>query len=886
MTAERWVHIRSVFESAQALEGAARIAYLEEACGSDAALREEVESLLDAAEDPTPFLEDSLHLDAMFTRMDDRVEGQAGTYRLHEEIGRGGMGAVYLAERIGDAFTKPVAVKLLERQSLASRFEQEQQILRHLNHPGIARLLDVGYAIDPLAGAKGRPFLVMDYVEGQAVDQFCINQHISIEDRLHIFLQICSAVQYAHENLVLHRDIKPSNILVDRSDTGFRVKLLDFGIAKLLDTSVEDEAPITRAGQQLLTPEFASPEQLKFEPVNTSSDVYALGVLLFLLMTDRRPYDLKGRSLREIEAVVCETMPPKPSSVVAGDVKRRLKGDLDTIMLKALQKEPERRYRTVVELSDDVQRFLAHLPVKARPDSAGYRFLKFARRRRAGLAVTFIIALTLLGGVFATALQSRITQRRSEQIRLLSATLLSEIDLAIRDLPGATKARERLVATAVQFLDSLYQDAPQNQTLQLEMAGAYDKLARLQGDPHYSNLGWLSEAKKSYYKAYGIRQALWQEDSSSHVLTHALAVSFGHIGVMESWTGSNEEAIRLSREALRLLAKIEDRPAEDIDYAFDVARIQSELGWWQVWSGYMDDGLETLRDVTGSLEALARANPDHIDVQLQLWRNYWYQVDGLKFTYRDEEAMALLEQKARPFLETLYGRFETNPRVQYSMHTLNYFVGELLLRGKDYEGAKRAFENSIAFAEHMVASDSTNRKGREGQVFGYGALGRMHFAKGEYTASIPYFRQNVALQQQLYEQDTGNLEAANGVSSSHRILCRALYQAGDLRSAVEHCVTAIEVMEPVVAGTKVEGVPWGNQGFNYGWLARIYVGLAGNESTEEVRDSYLARALDCYDRSIAIMSKIIAQLDGNDGAWEFPFASLQEERDAVVRRLK
>lgn len=885
MTPEQWVHIRSIFEAAQSLAGAERAAYLQEACGTDETIQKEVRSLLEADEDPSPFMDESLPVEEILSRWDDRVEGQAGPYRLLEEIGRGGMGTVYLAERAGDAFRKPVAVKLLERQSLVSRFEQEHQILRHLNHPGIARLLDAGFAEDAMAGASGRPYLVMEYVEGQAIDQFCVSQDLSLEERLHIFLQVCSAVQYAHENLVLHRDIKPSNILVGRSGDGFQVKLLDFGIAKLLDIPAEGETPVTQAGQQLLTPAFASPEQLLNQPVSTSSDVYALGVLLYLLMTDRRPYDLKDRSPREIEEIVCDLLPPKPSLVAKAGVQRSLQGDLDTIILKALQKEPERRYRTVADFGDDVQRFLSHKPVKARPDSTGYRLLKFARRHRTGLVAALVIAVTLIGGIAATMWQSQMTERRSDQIRMLSATLLSDIDLAIRDLPGATKAREQLVATAVHFLDSLNQESPQHQALQLEMAVAYDKLARLQGDPHYSNLGWLSEAKKSYSKAFDIRKKLWERDSLDNELTHALAISYGHMGVMASWSNSNDEAIALSSEALRLLDRIGGN-LTDVNYGYDVARIQNELGWWQVWSGRMDEGLETLQGPMVILEALTPAHPNHIDLQLQRWRNYWYQVDGLKFTFRDEEALSLLREKAQPFLEGLFIRFETNPRVQYGMHTFNHFIGELLLRNNDFEGAKAAFTKSIAFAEHMIATDSTNRKGRVGQVFGNSALGRMHFVREEYDAAVPYFKQSVALQQQLYAQDTENLEAGNGLSNGHRILCRALYFGGHLLSAVEQCVTAVEVMEPVVEGSAEEGVSWGNQGFNYGWLARAYKALAEQETTGEVQRTYLARSLESYDKSLSIMRKLLDQLDGNDGAWEFPFAALEQERSEVVDQLR
>ncbi|MEM8486160.1 MAG: protein kinase [Bacteroidota bacterium] len=887
MTPERWAHIRETFETALALHEEARGAYLEETCQGDTAMLEEVQSLLQSEADTSPFLDTPITLETVFTAFyTEEMPVSIGVYRLLDRLGQGGMGTVFLVEQEDGALAKPLALKLLDQQRLVSRFEQEQHILRHLNHPGIARLIDAGFAPDALSSTGQRPYLVMEYVEGVPIDQYCNAHTLSVDARLQLFIQVCQAVQYAHENLVLHRDLKPSNILVEETSNGPKAKLLDFGIAKLLHPVESAAIPITRTGQYLLTPEYASPEQLRGAPIATTSDVYALGVLLYKVLTGTRPYEVQGKSAAEIEEVVHKAIPKRPSEVVDNDrFRRRLQGDLDTIVMKALRKEPGRRYRTVSDMAGDIQRHLNHLPVKARPVSLPYRFNKFIRRHRTGAIASFLIALTLLGGVISTGLQSRQVDRRSHQIRMLTASLLSDIDDAIRDLPGATKAREQLVATAVVFLDSLQQEMPRHQALQLEMANAYDQLARLQGDPHYSNLGLLSAAKKSYQKAYKIRQQLWLADSTDAALQHALAVSLGHMAVLESWTGDNNLAIKQSQDALRIMV-MQRASDPTINTQYDKARIQSELGWWLIWGGRRAEGLVHLREAMQVLERIAPAHPDHLDLQLQRWRNYWYQTDGLKFTAQYQAAAQLLERKAQPHLAALAQRYPTNPRVQYGEHTVHYFLGQIYLALDDFERARAAYEASLMHAKEMIATDSTNQKAHMALAFGNSALGFWHFERGAYQQAIPYFASTVVMRHKLYLQDAENQEAANSLSTTYRILCRAYLLNEQVDQAAETCTDAIEYMVPVVEGNPIKGVLWGNQGFNYGWLARTYKAKAAQEPSLEIRTTYLTRALNNYDQSLAIMEKIFDQQAGDDNAWEFSLEALQEEHREVQVALR
>ncbi len=426
---ERWQEIDLLFEAALERPVAARAAFLEEASRGDAALAREVEALLDSDVAAELLLGDSATayaaplLDALKEELAADPRGtpaagsRLGAYRIIEEIGRGGMGAVYLAERADEEFEKRVAIKLVKRgmdtDEVLRRFRAERQILASLEHPGIARLYDGGVSED------GRPFLVMEYIEGRPLTGYCDEHRLGVEQRLALFQTVCQAVQYAHQNLVVHRDLKPSNILV--TDQG-EVKLLDFGIAKLLDEGAVPSVPHTRTEMRVLTPEYASPEQLRGLPVTTASDVYALGVVLYELLAGRRPYTLVGKGAIEVERAVLEHEVERPSAIVArrddggagaeaGDsrptrLRRRLRGDLDTITLKALAKDPDRRYPSAEALREEIDRHLKGLPVAASRDTTTYRAAKFVRRHRGGVLAVSLVVLSLIGGLGAALWQA------------------------------------------------------------------------------------------------------------------------------------------------------------------------------------------------------------------------------------------------------------------------------------------------------------------------------------------------------------------------------------------------------------------------------------------------------------------------------------------------
>jgi serine/threonine protein kinase/tetratricopeptide (TPR) repeat protein len=456
MNPERWARIEGLFQAALERSPGERAVFLKEACADDPALRQEVESLIASHEQAGPFLAASAFAAAgqLLAENEDQPmpEQRLGSYQLVREIGRGGMGAIYLATRADDEYQKQVAIKLVKRgmdtDSIIRRFRNERQILANLDHPNIARLLDGGTTAD------GRPYFVMDYVEGLPIDVYCDTRQLSTTERLQLFRTVCSAVHYAHEHHIIHRDLKPSNILVTAEGV---LKLLDFGIAKVLDPERVAQTVDATGALRLLTPEYASPEQVRGEPVTPASDVYSLGVLLYELLTGRRPHRVHAPTPLEIERMVGETEPEKPSAVInriaersSADgrtptpesvselrhtrpkaLRRRLAGDLDNLVLMALRKEPERRYPSVAAFSEDIRRHLEGQPVTARRDTFAYRSVKFIHRNKAGVLQTTLVGMALLvligigrypriwhGEQGALAVQEDAAREISEKLRL------------------------------------------------------------------------------------------------------------------------------------------------------------------------------------------------------------------------------------------------------------------------------------------------------------------------------------------------------------------------------------------------------------------------------------------------------------------------------------
>ena len=626
MSSGRWQKINDLFHEAVNRDPEERAVFLADACGDDLELLADVERLVSSHERAGEFIQPR-HLAQIMELLPDRellpVQGQQfGNYKILQELGRGGMGAVYLAERADDQFEKYVAIKIIKRgmdtDAVVRHFQIERQILASLEHPNIARLLDASTT------ESGVPYFIMEYIDGLPIDVYCDRSSLSLTERLKLFREICAAVSYAHRHLVVHRDLKPSNIVVTSDGMP---KLLDFGIAKILEPG--SDIPKATTGLHLMTPEYASPEQARGLPVTTVSDVYSLGVVLYELLTGQLPYRFKSRATDDILQAISSSHAPRPSTVVdkldtsnstdqrktnnspsrtRGNVSRimgrQLRGDLDNVVLKAISKEPERRYQSVEQLSADVQRHLDGLPVSARKDTFTYRVTKFVGRNRTAVAIAALLILSLGIGVFATVWQAnkaRVAQQRAERrfndVRKLANAVLFDYHDAIRNLPGSTPVRERLLKDALAYLDSLAGEAADDPGLQRELAIAYDRVGDVLGEPYSANLGDRSGAMNSYLKAMRIREALLATDPKDLKNLRDLAESHKKIG----WqlTGTNETAAGLEhlRQAVMLYEQAMTRQPADREMQRGLARAYDLVG----------STLEDRGDLVGALENETRA---------------------------------------------------------------------------------------------------------------------------------------------------------------------------------------------------------------------------------------------------------------------------------------
>ncbi len=544
-SSEQWLRIGPLLDQALDLEpGPGRRAYLDQTCGADTELRGLLERLLAADEASGEFLQQPA--ETYLALMPDEEEGPpagtaVGPFRLVRQVGRGGMGLVYLAERADGQFAQEVALKLVRAGRWSGevhrRFLAERQILARLDHPHIARLVDGG-----LTG-EGRPWFAMEFVDGEPLVAWCDARGLGIEARLRLFLDVGAAVAEAHRRLVVHRDLKPSNILV-RADG--QLKLLDFGIAKLLDPE-GGAAGETRTELRMLTPEYAAPEQVRGEAVTTATDVYALGAILYELLTGQRVHRLAGRSPGELERVVCETAPVLPSLAAShepeaarrrglepGRLRRRLAGDLDTVILRALQKEPARRYPSVDALVADLQRHLAGLPVEARPDSLWYRGRKFVGRHWIGVAATFAVLFAAGAGLVATLRQARLTAAQAARTQVVKDFLVGLFDVARPGVPADRDVTAReLLERGVRHADSSLASDPAVHAEMLQVLGEI-----------YRDLGLLAEADSL------LRRALAVSETGTPGDREAIAARQTSLGAVLKERGEYAPAESLLRTAL------------------------------------------------------------------------------------------------------------------------------------------------------------------------------------------------------------------------------------------------------------------------------------------------------------------------------------------------
>jgi non-specific serine/threonine protein kinase/serine/threonine-protein kinase len=660
-----WGRVKAILADALERPLEEREAFLDSACRGDAALRREVDALILAEREEWSFFDappPGWAAPLPEPLADAREGSRVGPYEILRELGHGGMGQVYLARRADDAFQKKVAIKLIRPgmagEETLARFRTERQISAALEHPNIARLLDGGTT------ETGEPYFVMEYVEGDNLLDFCAQRRLPLAERLRLFETICAAVEYAHRNLVVHRDIKPSNILVAEDGAP---KLLDFGIAKLLDPegTVGDR---TATVMRVLTPDYASPEQVRGGPITTATDIYSLGIVLYQLLSGRRPYHVESGEVGELLRVVCERDPERPSTAAAAAsakasesetdadsavLPRHLRGDLDAIVMKAIRKEPERRYGFVGELADDIRRYLDAQPVRARRGTLSYRAGKFVWRHRVGLVAAAVVAVALAGGVVATLREARRArvaearaQRRFEDVRKLANSFLFEFHDAIRGLPGATAARALLVKRGLEYLDGLAQESAGDRELRRELSEAYQKVGDVAGNPYQENLGDLKGAIDSYVKAIALLEPIVASGKANDAERSTLANAYLISGGIRVAAGDVGGAIPSSEKGLALRRELAQSSPGDTRRMTELAQAWQFYAFNLSAAGRPAEAYDALLKQAAILKERLAAAPTDRNLRRGLGNNYYLTAAALSARGSLEEASHVYEEAA------------------------------------------------------------------------------------------------------------------------------------------------------------------------------------------------------------------------------------------------
>jgi tetratricopeptide (TPR) repeat protein/predicted Ser/Thr protein kinase len=778
-TGSFWPRVRQLFQEVMELEAGARAARI--AACDDARVRAEVESLLAAHEET--FLESSLWEIVDQKRRDALSGATLGAYRIVRPLGEGGMGSVFLAVRDDAQFDQRVAIKIVRggaaADSIVRRFLQERQILAALEHPNIARLIDGGTTRD------GLPYLVMEYIDGVPLDRYCAEQRPSTRARLELFLHLCEAVQYAHRNLVIHRDLKPANVLITSDGTP---KLLDFGIAKL--TASASDALLSPTMTRMMTPDYASPEQLRGEPVSTATDVYSLGVLLYEMLTGSRPFFGPAR--------LPDAEPARPSTHT-----RSLRGDLDNILLKAIAVDPARRYASVEQFGEDIRRYLGGHPVAARRDSFAYVASKFVRRNKLAVSVIAIAFFAVIAAFVATYRQKQIAERRFDEVRGLARDVVFDIHDAIAPLPGSTPARELLVRRALVYLDHLSREASNNTPLAMELARAYLKIGDVQGRPYQPNLGDTAGALQSYAKALAVATAAGAREPRDEDVLALLADTHDRIGIVDQRALHWVSAMREHQAALAIRRRISMTPRRALDLAQtwlavgDSAYIGHAVmppewrnvspGWAYQSSLLALDAVPPAGPFRGArLEAVAHAHA----------RLGGLLSNGAMADPRDPGACVRHQQAA---LEAFRQRLALEPSSATArrnladqsvmMATAQLFVG-------DDRGALASTESALAELRPLAAADPTNAEAQHDISFALLVNGRAHFNLGEVDAAELAFRDDLAILTRL-AADASNREARRDMGSAWGGLASVCEARGDQKCASADLAESLRVLKAV-----------------------------------------------------------------------------------------
>jgi len=790
MTPDAWKQIKEIVADAAEVSTGERREFLDQRCPAE--FRSQVDDLLNSENTNAAQLDGDAVNFTNFATI-DRVNELIGAYRITAELGAGGMGTVYLAERADGEFEQKVALKLIKRgmdsDAILRRFVNERQILASLDHPNIAHLVDGGTTSD------GLPFFVLEFVDGETIVDYAARNDLSIAERLDLFRQVCSAVSFAHQNLVIHRDLKPSNILVTKDGTP---KLLDFGIAKLLRN--ESENAVTATQNFVFTPEYASPEQVRGENLTTATDIYSLGLILYELLTGSRPYKVDMSNISDMIRAVCETEPRRPSSIVLAPSSnganstaknkaqtldthprslRSLKGDLDNIILKALRKEPERRYASVEQLSSDLQRHLKGLPVTASSDSWKYRTVKYIRRNRIGVGAATLVLVTLIGGLGATLYQRNKAERRFNDVRQLANSFMFEINDQIVKSP--IKARELLVQRALEYLDKLAGEAGNDPELLSELATAYEKIGDVQAEAFKPNLGKTSEAMFSHRKALELREKLYSAEPTTERGVQ-VASSHHRLSSVFMMSGQIAESRAASQRSVEILEPLLAADSSNFLVRRRLASAYARHGQSVLRSGSLDESLGNYERSLHLFQELHATHPDQADVRRGV---------GIVFSYI---GFVRMEKGEAAGAVECYGKWleiekelaanskgELGPKNDLSTAHTWYGVA-LSEQGREKEAIEHLAEG-VKIQQGNLAMDKDNFAEHTSLADANLELGKVESKYKRTAEAISHLETALELYETVWQNDRDSLFTKHRIASAQRHLADALVQNNEMRRA-------------------------------------------------------------------------------------------------------
>ena len=726
---------------------------------------------------------------------------QFGAYRVERLLGQGGMGSVFLARRVGE-FEQLVAVKLIRQdfglaaQVLERRFQQERQILASLQHPNIAHLIDGGTR-------DSNPYLVVEYVSGVRIDDYCNRNRLSIRQRIELFLKICGAVQYAHQRLVVHRDLKPANVLVLDDGTP---KLLDFGIAKLMreDDSASD---LTRTAMRVFTPSYASPEQLRGAPVGTASDVYSLGVMLYELLTGQRPHIVDADSGLALLDAVCNQAPALASAAIkrhpedSREAKaaeratefpawnKTLRGDLDLILLRAISADISRRYQTVEQFSADLDRYLQNRPITARKDSWTYRAQKYWSRHKALVSVTSLALMILLVAGIALWHEYRIAneqrlraERRFNDVRAVSHDLIFPIHDSIQYLAGATPARKLVVQSALQYLNALSKDAPDDISLQEEIATAYDKVGEAQGGVGKANLGDTAGALESHKKALDIRKSIFASKPNDPSSRDGLIRSYQQVGHILQDMGRYEESLEYNTAHLELSKQLaagsphndvaRSRLADSYNWMGDIL---SDLGRW-------DDSLKNYEASAQIYKELSSSGFRPLISQGN-WALERKKIGSI-LEVRGEVQLSLQEFRSALAVDEDLARANPQDASDARSVSIDYAsLANAMLELHDIDGAIQHYQRALVIDRRLAAADREDASARYYLVRHSYGLGDAFLERSQTNSAIAIYREAVSSAERSANSDPENTFMRSELARVYAKLAKAQFNSAMNQSA-------------------------------------------------------------------------------------------------------